>query len=482
MLELTNYQRAALVFSVTAVFYVVTPTWLQCLALAAGLVASGRIGYEILSRRARSRGSDETLWLEADARTLGIVETLQTPRLINHELYNAKLFIEEKPRGIAWRRSQLTTSMLGKFTAMIRARAVGGRYTVDGKQLTVPRLVSIARTSVGPVALFTAIPGATEHDYDFASDILEVSMRVGEIRVEQLPEDRARGVMRMTFVVNDPLREKIQDSFFSMHPASAPMLLPLARTEEGSVYSLPVHHTLIVGATGSGKGAVIQAAVKQLAPWQSRGYVQIFGADPKRAELRGFEGSSLFDRVAFDFDDAAEMVHGIVTDVLKPRQKKSGRTFELSKENPLVVLIIDELSSLTQDKNYVKSGLYEDLNVILSQGRSDGVYVLAATQTGHKEVLGSLRQHFANRIALRVESAVEVDMVLGAGSMALGAKPHLIAKANESNGYMTAGVAYVNSDESPNPLRIRFPYTSDLDIQRTLDEYPAVPWLRPGTL
>jgi hypothetical protein len=426
-------------------------------------------------RNNRDAPASESEWEGADAKTLEIVRILRSPKLINQELYKARLFVNEKPVGLARVNSSAQRSITDTAFAMYSARAREGAYTVNGEQLTVPRLVSIARTAVGPVAFFTAIPGATENTYDYAADILEVSMRVNEIRVAQLPEDRARGVMRMTFVVFDPLRVGVSSTFFDEYPAASPMLLPLALTEEGGTYSLPLHHTLVVGATGSGKGGVIQGILRQLVPWQRQGYVRIFGGDPKRAELKGFERSSIFERVTFDLESIAEMAEFLVTDVLRPRQEKSGRSFVLSTENPLVLFIIDELSSLTQSKNYTKSGLYENLNIIMSQGRSDGVYVVAASQVGQKEVLGELRQHFANRVALRLDTAIEVDMVLGAGSMNLGALPHLIPKANESNGYATAGVAYVNSDESPRPLRIRFPYTSDEDIQRLLTAYPTEP-------
>lgn len=279
--------------------------------------------------------------------------------------------------------------------------------------------------------------------------------------------------MRIQFVVQDPLREPVRPSFFDEHPAQSPMLLPLASNELGGTYNFPMHHTLIVGATGSGKGSVIQAIIRQMACWKQDGLVQLYGADPRRAELKGYERTSLFEAVAFDLESIAAMVDSIVNDVLKPRQHASGRSFRLSSDRPLAVLIIDEFSSLAQDKNFAKSGLYENLNVLLSQGRGDGVYVIAASQIGQKEVIGNLRQHFANRIALRVDTQIEVDMVMGAGSLEFGARPHLIPKANESNGYATAGVAYVNSEEFPRPIRVRFPRTTDADIEALFAQFPA---------
>ncbi|WP_208858765.1 FtsK/SpoIIIE domain-containing protein [Cryobacterium zongtaii] len=454
-----------------------SPMWLRIvLALAALLVASA---IAISSHRESlriARVIEEKLWESADSESLRIVRILRAPGALNQHLFQAKLFHDERLAAEATALKDLGKWALGS-EAIERIELFAERRRTDtirigDKTRFVPKIVAIERSAVGPVALFTAIPGATENTYDFASDVLEVSMRVQEIRVEQRPEDRANGLMRMTFVVHDPLQAPSGSTFFEAHAASTPLLLPLAITEEGGVYSLPVHHTLIVGATGSGKGGVIQSLLRQLAPWQRAGQVRLFGADPKRAELKGFEMSSLFDLVAFDVGTIAEMVESLVNDVLRPRQRSSGRSFTLSSENPLVVLVIDELSSLAQDRNFAKSGLSENLNLILSQGRSDGVYVIAASQVGHKEVLGGLRQHFANRIALRVDTAIEVDMILGAGALACGAKPHEIPVANDANSYRTAGIAYVRSDESPRLLRIRFPYTSDEDIQKLLQADP----------
>ena len=55
-------------------------------------------------------------------------------------------------------------------------------------------------------------------------------------------------------------------------------------------------------------------------------------------------------------------------------------------------------------------------------------------------------------------------MVLGAGAVEMGAVAHQIAPATESNGYSTAGLAYVRTDGEPAPVRVRAPYVSDEDI------------------
>jgi hypothetical protein len=118
-------------------------------------------------------------------------------------------------------------------------------------------------------------------------DKIEVSPRVPEVRLEQLAEDRAIGAMRMSFITCDPLESAVDSGFFEQHPSMSPMLLPVARNELGGAYALPTLSTLIAGATGSGKGGMIQAVLRKLAPRQRNGLVRLYGADPKRADLSG---------------------------------------------------------------------------------------------------------------------------------------------------------------------------------------------------
>jgi hypothetical protein len=44
------------------------------------------------------------------------------------------------------------------------------------------------------------------------------------------------------------------------------------------------------------------------------------------------------------------MVAAIIQDALRPRQDAMGRSFPLSEDDPLTVLLLDELSSLVRDR------------------------------------------------------------------------------------------------------------------------------------
>lgn len=191
--------------------------------------------------------------------------------------------------------------------------------------------------------------------------------------------------------------------------------------------------------------------------------LQVFGWDPKRAEFANVQDG--FSRVVFEPDEGLSLLQDVVA-IMRQRQSLGLRSFNPSASMPFVLLVIDEFNSIvaTADAKWRKE-VHEALNAVLSQGRSAGIYVLAAAQQPQKEVIGQYRSHFMNRLCLRVESAQEVDMVLGQGSAEAGAKAHLIPVATESNGYSSAGVGYARTDGEPVPVRFRVPRITDEDIR-----------------
>jgi DNA segregation ATPase FtsK/SpoIIIE-like protein len=162
-----------------------------------------------------------------------------------------------------------------------------------------------------------------------------------------------------------------------------------------------IGHVLIAGVTGLGKGGALWSIVMALTPLRDAGLAQFYGIDPKRAELVGV--SDAFVRVEYDPAGAAAVLDDVLT-LMDERKQLGQRTFAASAARPFVFLVIDELPGLLLDPDTTRrKKVVEMLNLIGSQGRSLGVYLIAATQQVQKEVLGQLRGHFQNRIALRCQ-------------------------------------------------------------------------------
>ncbi|MDS1270435.1 FtsK/SpoIIIE domain-containing protein [Lipingzhangella sp. LS1_29] len=236
--------------------------------------------------------------------------------------------------------------------------------------------------------------------------------------------------------------------------------LPIGRRDDGSLWRLRLHgtHVLTVGVTGSGKGSVLWSTIRALSPALHAGTAQVWAIDPKRMELA--LGRDLFARYADTSDHAVSLLESAVADMQERAERYAGtqRCHVATTTDPFVVVVLDEVAFLTAyhpDRD-IRRRAENAIATLTSQGRSVGFCVLAALQDPRKEVL-NLRNLFPDKIALRLDEATQVDMVLGDGARDRGATAHLINPTHP-------GVAFVRLDGSPIPARVRAAYVADTDI------------------
>ena len=285
--------------------------------------------------------------------------------------------------------------------------------------------------------------------------------------------------MRVTFYARDPLTVTLPP-FLPAGPAGLPAragplprALPVGLAEDGKVYRLRLLglHVLVVGASGAGKASVFWSIVTALAPLVRTGSVVLHGVDPKRMEL--VFAPELFARLTTGTPaDAADHLEALVRDMQDRQDRMTGivREHTATPDDPALVLVIDELASLTAyctDRD-AKKRIEAALSLLLSQGRAVGVYVLAAIQDPRKDVV-TFRDLFTTRIALRVTEAGHVDMVLGDGALDRGAAAHRIPDT-------LPGVGYVLIEGAAEPVRVRFTYLTDTHIRGLAAAYaPGAP-------
>ncbi|GAA3759474.1 hypothetical protein GCM10022402_41780 [Salinactinospora qingdaonensis] len=232
--------------------------------------------------------------------------------------------------------------------------------------------------------------------------------------------------------------------------------------------------------TGSGKGSVIWSAIRAMLPALSTGTAQVWAIDPKRMELS--YGRPLFAAYADTGEAALELLERAVATMHDRAARYAGtrRGHTPSVDDPFIVVVVDEVAFLTAyhpDRD-VRRRAENALATLTSQGRSVGLAVLAALQDPRKEVL-NLRNLFPDKIALRLDEASQVDMVLGEGARERGANAHLIDPD-------MPGVAFVRLEGSPAPVRVRAAYVSDGDIDHmtathTASATPATPATPAGS-
>ena len=295
--------------------------------------------------------------------------------------------------------------------------------------------------------------------------------------------------------------KRIGARFFEENPATSPSSLPVAVTEAGDIFSIPLFHTLIYGITGAGKGSVLNAIVRQLSPFVRDGRVVLFGIDPKMEDLDQYSQSTLFEELTTEQEESEQLLRRYY-ELMKSTQRarkaarEAGRPWPKvgTKENPYRPLMIDEFSSFlvaTQDPTRRNArDIMPKFTEIMSQGRGDGFFVIAAAQNIDKDLLGRLRTNFSVGIALRAENEWFNNTLLGRDADKQGFDATLISPANEDNNYRTAGIGYAKQDNGE-PVKLRFAFTSKTDVERLLRDWPnrkhaeaatAVPALSPSAI
>jgi S-DNA-T family DNA segregation ATPase FtsK/SpoIIIE len=346
----------------------------------------------------------------------------------------------------------------------------------------LPRIVKVRSTGTVDLVTVRLLPGQILTDYAEVAERLAKTFGAVDCRVRSHKRNRRQIVL--WFLVRDPLTKVVAP----VEPDETPDLkaLTVALREDGLMYRLRLlgTHLLIAGATGAGKGSVIWSIIAALGPGIRSGLVQVWALDPKGGmELAA--GRKLFAKFCYGGDDAAnwetafaDMLESAV-EIMRRRQARMRGFSRLHKPNtdePFIVLVVDELASLTAyvtDRD-TKRRIAAALSLLLSQGRAVGLTVVGALQDPRKEVL-PFRDLFPTRLALRLAEAAQVALVLADGARARGARCDEISEA-------LPGVGYVGIDGESEPVRVRFAFHSDDDIADLVDKYaPAARTSDPGS-
>lgn len=246
--------------------------------------------------------------------------------------------------------------------------------------------------------------------------------------------------------------------------------IPVGLREDGSPWTMQLRgtHTLIAGVTGAGKSGVIWGLLRGVAPMIRDGSLIVWAIDPKSGAELG-PGEALFARYADkDLEEMVTLLEDavIVMRTRAARLKAQGqRLHEPSVDDPHLVLIVDEIANLTAylGDTKLRTRVTQALGLLLTQGRAPGVTVVGALQDPRVEVL-KLRNLFSTKIAMRLDEAEQVRMVLGDGARERGAYCDRIPKS-------LPGVGYVRLEGQREPERVRAAFVTDEDIAEMVREY-----------
>jgi DNA segregation ATPase FtsK/SpoIIIE, S-DNA-T family len=361
----------------------------------------------------------------------------------------------------------------------------------EGEERRVPKVLAVASAGWLDRVHVRTLPGQHLGAYESAADALAHTFGASACRV-RLPEPSRGGRVPARRVVlefvtgRDPLRAVVP-----LLPAPSEVDLSavaIGRTESGALWRVRVlgNHVLVVGVTGAGKGSIIWSVLGGLGPAIRSGLVQVWAVDPKGGMELGL-GRELFARFAGQVEnvstgpmsaagpvDAAEewdAMAALLEDAVRQMRSRAARLVGVTRQHtptpsePLILVVVDEVAALTAycTDRKLRARIEGALGLLLTQGRSVGVSVLGAVQDPRKEVL-NVRNLFPTKIALRLDEADQVEMVLGDGARDRGAYADRIPEA-------TPGVGYVKEDGRREPVRVRAAYHDDDAVRQLARDY-----------
>jgi len=349
-----------------------------------------------------------------------------------------------------------------------RACVAAGLVNASGVGPRIRRVVPVAG---GLVLRLRLAPGMSRADVERQLPRMTASMGAHQARVRHDGPRADR--LRVLLIRRETLGRIVRPAPLSGPPHDLDSVIVGSR-EDGRPWRLRVRgrHILVAGATGAGKGSVLWSLIRALAPAVHAGLVQIIACDPKGGMELAF-GRPLYRAFGTNAEEIARLLEEAVGRLRERTGQLAGRTrlHVPTVAEPLVVVIVDEIAALTayvQD-TALRKRITSALAELLTQGRAPGFVVVGAVQDPRRDVL-AVRDLFPEKVCLRVATASEVDMVLGAGAREAGALADQIP-------IDTPGVAFARSEDDPEPGRVRAAYVDDPTIHATARRYPdaAVP-------
>jgi S-DNA-T family DNA segregation ATPase FtsK/SpoIIIE len=219
-------------------------------------------------------------------------------------------------------------------------------------------------------------------------------------------------------------------------------------------------HTLIAGATGSGKSVLLQNLLLDICATNSPKLAGIYLIDPKM----GVDYANISDLphlkegIIIDQDRAIEVLDLLVEEMdnryrkFLPQKAKSLQDYNSKvpehERLPVLWLVHDEFAEwmLVDEYKAAVSAAVQRLGV---KARAAGIYLIFAAQRPDANVLPvQLRDNLGNRLILRVESVGTSEISLGQkGAENLLGKGHLAARLTNQSDLIYAQVPFLADEE-----------------------------------
>lgn len=339
----------------------------------------------------------------------------------------------------------------------------------DGNTTTYqrPKRLRVRSTKWADTVTARLLPGQSARAWEDVAEGLAASFGAEDLQVRRRPPEE--------HAVDLVVRRG--DALAQVHPVLAPAPLglvdveaiPIGVTELGEPLTVSAAvHALTAGSSGSGKGSVAGSKLTALAPLIHAGLVRVRCCDPKSGlELALYE--DLFYDFAYEPETMADLFDRAVADMKVRANRLRGhvRKFTLSKEDPLDLVLVDEIAEIVyyQPDRKLRERCTQALSILLSQGRAPGTVVDAYIQDPRKETI-PFRDLFIQRTGLRLPEEDITKALLGKEAWQRG------ARCEEINPD-TPGVGFLTLNGVPEPTRFRATWPDDTHIRQLAARYPA---------
>ncbi|MDP2631632.1 MAG: DNA translocase FtsK 4TM domain-containing protein [Candidatus Uhrbacteria bacterium] len=239
---------------------------------------------------------------------------------------------------------------------------------------------------------------------------------------------------------------------------------PLGKDVAGGVHVLAIDkapHTLVAGATGSGKSVCLNTIILSLLYQSGPDDLKFIMVDPKRVELGVYAGiPHLLVPPITKVDDAINALKWAVREMerrLDHLAKNHARDIDsynakAAERMPKIIIIIDELADLmSQNKRDVEAVIVR----IAQMARAAGIHLVLATQRPSVDVItGIIKANIPTRMAFAVASQVDSKTILD-----MGGAEKLLGR----------GDMLLTTPAISKPKRLQGAFVSDQEIQRVVD-------------
>lgn len=265
--------------------------------------------------------------------------------------------------------------------------------------------------------------------------------------------------------------ETVMSDFIRRHSDSGgESVLAGVREEDGSLLTLdPLRqpHTLVAGATNSGKSVLMQNIILSIAATRSPSEAKIFLIDPKQVDYTSLEhlphiragSSGIIDRQ----EDALSLLESAVAEMERRYTlfKEAGRgvsnisAYRTVTKKPLATwwIIHDEFADWMQTDEY-RNAIPALVNRLSVKARAAGIFLIFAAQRPDNQVFPvQMRDQLGNRLVLKVASTGTSEIALGErGAEKLLGAGHMLARIATEMTPVFAQVPYIDPVAGIPPL------------------------------